>query len=102
MVPTGLPLLNVPPGLLGLLGAAKVTCVPSATRLPNWSLTVACRLVAKAVLTVALCGVPAVAVMLKAAPGSLVRLKLAGAPTPPVDACTIYVPAVVLALKTDA
>ena len=43
--------------------------------MPYWSSTVACNGVPKAVPTTAVCGVPAVAVMLDAAPAVLVRLK---------------------------
>ena len=66
------PPANVP--LAPLPGAAKVTVTP-LTGLLNESLTVACSCVAYAVFTVALCGVPAVAVMLAAAPARLVSEK---------------------------
>src|SRR5690349_24167204 len=59
------PPANVP--LAPLPGAAKVTVTP-LTGLVNESLTVACSCVAKAELTVAFCGVPAVAVMLDGMP----------------------------------
>jgi hypothetical protein len=58
-------------------GAVNVTVTP-LTALLLASFTVVCSAVRNAVLTVALCGVPAVAVMLAAAPAVLVRLKLAG------------------------
>src|SRR5262249_46462927 len=58
------PPANVP--LAPLPGAAKVTVTP-LTPLPKESLTVACNCVANAVLIEALCGVPAVALMLAAA-----------------------------------
>jgi hypothetical protein len=77
--------LNVP--LAPLAGAVNVTVTPLSGLLPA-SLTVACSAVVNAVLTVALCGVPAVAVMLAAAPALLVKLKLAGA-TPDTLAVTV-------------
>jgi hypothetical protein len=54
----------------------NVTITP-LTRFPPASFTVACRFVANAVLTVALCGVPAVAVTVAGAPTVLVREKFA-------------------------
>jgi hypothetical protein len=71
-----------------LTGAAKVTVTPLMGLL-DVSLTVACSCAAKAVLTVALCGVPAVAVMLDGAPAKLVREKLAGVETPATEAVTL-------------
>jgi hypothetical protein len=59
------PPANVP--LAPLAGAVKVTVAPE-TAFPNASVTVAARLVAKAVWMAALCGVPAVAVIAAAAP----------------------------------
>src|SRR5258706_14507112 len=59
-------------------GAAKVTLAP-AIGLLDASLTVACSPVANAVEIGALCGVPAVALMLAGAPAVLVIEKLAGA-----------------------
>ena len=56
-------------------GAVKVTVTPG-TGLPALSLTVACRAVAKAAPTVALCGVPLAAVIEAGAPAVLVRAKL--------------------------
>ena len=52
--------LNVPPAPLA--GAANITLAP-LTGFPPLSFTVACRAVANAVPMVALCGVPAVAVI---------------------------------------
>ena len=69
-------------------GAVNVTVTP-LTGLPPESLTVACNAVPKTPLIVALCGVPAVAVMLDAAPTVLVRLKLAFVPTPDTFAVTV-------------
>src|SRR5215472_6537683 len=80
------PPANVP--LAPLAGALNVTVTP-LTKLPKGSLTVACSCVAKAVFTVALWGVPAVAVMLLAAPARLVSEKLACVPTPVTDAVTM-------------
>jgi hypothetical protein len=59
--------------LAPLPGAVNVTVTP-LTGFPPASFTVACRAVAKAIPSVALCGVPALAVMLAAAPAVLVRL----------------------------
>src|SRR5205085_9291311 len=60
---------NIP--LAPLVGAVNVTVTP-LTGLLKESLTVACNWVVNAVLTVALCGVPAVAVMLFAVPAKFV------------------------------
>jgi hypothetical protein len=79
--PLKLPLAPLP-------GAVNVTIAP-LTALPPASLTVACRAVAKAVPSAALCGVPALAVMLAAAPAVLVRLKLAGVAIPAALADTV-------------
>ncbi len=57
--------------LAPLAGALKVTVTPD-TGLPKASFTVAARFVANAVLTVAVCGVPAVAVIAAGAPARLV------------------------------
>src|SRR6202051_4100295 len=57
-------------------GAVNVTVTPE-TRLLLASFTVAFNAVVNAVLMVAVCGVPAVAVMLAADPALLVRAKLA-------------------------
>jgi hypothetical protein len=67
---------NVP--LAPLAGAVNVTVTPLKGLLPA-SFTVACSAVVNAVLTVALCGVPAVAVT------------LAGAPPPPASAAPFRV-----------
>lgn len=58
--------------LAPVVGASNVT-VWLGTGLPNTSCTVAPRLVAKAVFTVVLCGVPAVAVMEAGGPGLFVN-----------------------------
>src|SRR5215472_15074421 len=85
------PPANVP--LAPLAGAANVTITP-LTALPPESFTVAWSCIANAVLTVALCGVPAVAVIEAAVPAVLVNEKLAGAATPATVAVTVYDPAV--------
>ena len=69
-------------------GAMKVTEMP-LVGFPNESLTVACSGVANAVLTAALCGVPAVAVMEAAAPAVLVSEKLARVAVPAKAAVTV-------------
>ncbi len=74
--------------LAPLAGAVKVTTTP-LTGLLLASFTVACSAVANTALTVALCGVPAVAVILAAVPAVLVRLKLAGVATPETLAVTL-------------
>src|SRR5947209_1071069 len=82
---------TAPPGKVApapLPGAAKVTLTPD-TGLPNWSLTVATSGAAKAVLTVALCGVPEATTMLAAAPAVLVRLNDAGLGAPVKLAVTV-------------
>ena len=68
-------------------GAVKVTVTP-LNGLPPESLTVACNAAVNVVFDTALCGVPAVAVMLAGAPGVLVRLKLAVAVAPTTPAVT--------------
>jgi hypothetical protein len=78
--------LNV--ALAPVAGAVNVTVAPF-TRFPPISFTVAWSAVAKAVLVVAVCGVPAVAVMLAGAPTLLVKLKLAGVATPATLAVTV-------------
>jgi hypothetical protein len=86
--------------LAPLAGAANVTVTP-LTGLLEASFTVACKFVANAVLTAALCGVPAVAVMLAGGLATLVSEKLAGVATPVAVAVTLYgPPAVPLAVKT--
>ena len=70
--------------LAPLAGAVNVTVTP-ARRLLLASLTVTASAVVKLVFTVALCGVPVVAVMLAGGPGTaalLVKLKTAGVDTP--------------------
>src|SRR5712664_2721110 len=95
-----IPPANVP--LAPLAGAAKVTVAPLTGLFPE-SFTVAWSRVANAVPTVALCGVPAVTVMLAGAPARLVKEKLAGVAAPDTDAVTLYgPPAVPLAVKVVA
>ena len=78
--------LNVAPAPLE--GAVNVTeALP--TGLPFESLTVAWSAAANAVLMAALCGVPAVAVMLDGAPARLVKLKLAVFAAPATLAVTV-------------
>jgi len=80
------PPANVP--LAPLDGAVKVTVTP-LTALPPLSLTVATRGAAKAVLMVALCGVPLVAAIEAAGPGLFVSEKFAGLATPATVAVTV-------------
>lgn len=87
--------------LAPLAGAVKVTVAP-LTRFPPLSFTVAFKAVGKAVVTGALCGVPAVAMMLAGGPARLVREKAAGVEMPLTLAFTVYVPAVPLAVNTGA
>src|SRR5262249_48225736 len=82
-------------------GAANVTDAP-ATGLPKASATLACKAVANAVLIVALCGVPALALMPAAAPAVFVSAKLADEVAPVVVAVTVYVPATVFAVSAGA
>src|SRR2546427_92877 len=83
-----------------LVGAVKVTVTPLTGLFPE-SFTVACNCVVYAVLTVALCGVPPVAVILAAAPVRLVSEKFAGVATPDTVAETAYGPPPTLfAVKT--
>jgi hypothetical protein len=81
-------------------GAVNVTTTP-LTAFPDESRTVAAILVPNAVFTCALCGVPAVAVMPAAGPGTFVKMKFAGVTPPPTDAETVYVPATAFALNTN-
>lgn len=74
--------------LAPVAGAVKVTVTPLSRLFPA-SLTVTWSAEANGVLTVALCGVPAVAIMLAGGPGRLVMLKLAGVPTPAAVAVTV-------------
>jgi hypothetical protein len=69
-------------------GAVNVTVTPE-TGLLLASFTVACKAMVNAVLIVAVCGVPAVAVMLPAGPAVLVRAKLATVAIPDIDAATL-------------
>jgi hypothetical protein len=69
-------------------GAVNVTFTPDTGLLPA-SRTVAWSAMANAVLIGALCGVPAVAVMLAAGPAKFVREKLAGVLTPATVAVTL-------------
>ena len=71
-----------------LEGAVNVTVTP-LMGLPPASVTVACRAVANGVVTVALCGVPAVAVMFAGGPAVLVRLKLVVIARPGTLAVTV-------------
>src|ERR1700680_2746650 len=66
-------------------GAVNVTVTPESGLLLA-SFTVTCSAVANAVLIVALCGVPPVAVTLAGVPEMLVGEKLAGVATPETDA----------------
>lgn len=74
--------------LAPLAGAVNVTVTP-LTGLLKESLTVACSWVANAVLIVALCGVPAVAETVAAAPAKFVSAKFAGEATPVTEAVTV-------------
>jgi len=90
--PAKLPLAPVP-------GAVNVTVTPE-TGFPPLSFTVATSGAAKAVLMVALCGVPLVAVMLAGVPAVLVSKKFAAVTTPATVAVTVYgPPAVPLAVN---
>src|SRR5258708_6317324 len=74
-----IPPANVP--LAPLVGAVKVTVTP-LTGLLKESFTVACSCVANAVLTVALCGVPAVALMFDGLPAAPTAALNAANPAP--------------------
>src|SRR6266849_2388679 len=76
--------------LTPLVGAVNVTNTPFTGLFPA-SFTVACSCVANAVLIAALCGVPAVAVMLAGAPARLVNEKFADV-APVALATTLYGP----------
>jgi hypothetical protein len=80
------PPANVP--LAPLAGAVKVTFTPD-TGLPKPSFTVADNRLAKAVLKVAVCGVPPLAVMAAGAPAWLVRAKPGLVETVPAVAVTV-------------
>src|SRR5580692_1981901 len=91
------PPANVP--LAPLAGAVKVTSTPLTGLLPA-SFTVACSCVVNAVLIGAVCGVPAVAVMLAAVPTWLVNEKFAVV-APVALATTLYgPPAIAFAVNT--
>jgi hypothetical protein len=79
--PLKLPLAPLP-------GAVNVTVTPE-TGFPLVSFTWAFNATAKTLLTVALCGVPAVAVMLAAGPAVFVKLNVAGVATPAVLAVAV-------------
>src|SRR5437667_317470 len=81
---------------LSLLDALPIFTVTLATGLPPASFTVATSGAANAVLIVALCGVPLVAVMLAAAPAVFVSEKFAGVATPATLAVTVYGPTATL------
>jgi hypothetical protein len=82
------PPANVP--LAPLPGAVNVSTTP-LTGLLKESLTVACSGAVNAVLTLAFCGVPAVAAMLAGGPARLVREKFAEV-APVALATTLYAP----------
>jgi hypothetical protein len=86
VVATFTPPANVP--LAPVVGAVKVTFTPLSGLLPA-SFTVACSWVANAVLIVAFCGVPAVAVIFAGAPAKLAKEKVAGVETPVTEAVTL-------------
>jgi len=79
--PLKLPLAPLP-------GAVKVTVTP-VTGLPLASFTWAFNATAKTPLIVALCGVPAAAVMVAGSPAVFVKLKVAGVATPAVLAVAV-------------
>jgi hypothetical protein len=75
-----------------LTGAANVTVAP-LTAFPPESLTMACNGIVNALPIAAACGVPPVALMLPGEPTVLLKLNVAGVPTPVTDAVTVYDPA---------
>src|SRR5262249_6183258 len=77
--------------------APKTRTTGPAPGLPHLPYTPLCRSVGKAVPTVVLCGVPAVAAMAAGAPARLVRPKFAGL-NPGAEAVTVELPATVPAL----
>ncbi len=97
-VVVAVPFAKVP--LAPVAGAVKVTVTPLVGTPPV--VTVAPSLVANAVLTVAVCGVPLVAAMATTGAAVLVRLKLAEVVAPGADAETVNVPAVAFAVKVEA
>ena len=80
-------------------GALNVTLTPLSGLLPA-STTLACSAVLKAVLIAALCGVPAFAVIVVAAPARFVSAKVVL--SAPAVAVTLYEPAVPFAVKAGA
>jgi hypothetical protein len=90
------PPANVPLGPVA--GTSKVTSAPLTG--DPFAVTVATSGAANAALTVALCGVPLVAVIDITAPVMFVKLKLAGVATPVTEAVTAYPPVVPLAVNT--
>jgi hypothetical protein len=94
------PLANVPVAPEPEAGAVKVTLMPLVGDPPV--VTVACSAVANAVLTVASCGLPAVALIVgRITTAVLVRLKLAVPVAPVAVAVTEYEPAVPLAVNAS-
>jgi hypothetical protein len=86
VVPPLVPPAKVP--LAPVDGAVKVT-VALFTGFPPPSVTLVCKLLVKAVLIVALCGVPAVAAMFAGGPAMFVNENDAFAATPPTEAVTV-------------
>src|ERR1700751_3953844 len=84
--------------LAPLVGALNVMVFPG-TGFPKASCTVAAIFVGKAVFTVVLCGVPAVAVIDAGGPGTLVITKPGLVVRPFAVAVTAYFPAIVFAFK---
>src|SRR5258708_5665047 len=78
--------------LAPLVGAVKVTVTPLTGPLKE-SFTVACSCVANAVLTVALCGVPAVALMFDGLPAAPTAALNAANPAPQLSAAARDAPA---------
>jgi len=85
-LPANVPPANVP--LAPVEGAVKVTVSPMEG-LPPESFTVTTSGAAKAVLMVAVWGVPLVGEMVAVAPPELLSKKLAGAATPGAEAVTV-------------
>jgi hypothetical protein len=92
------PPANVP--LAPVVGTSNVTTAPGTG---FWfpSTTVATNGTANVELTVAVCGVPLVAVIEMSAPVMFVRVKLAGVATPATVAVTVKPPVVVFAVNVD-
>src|SRR6202035_3258925 len=76
-------------------GAVNVTVAPTTGLLPA-SFTVACSAAVNAVLMVAVCGGPPVAVIAAGAPAVFVKAKFAAVATPETDAATLYGPPTML------